>query len=290
MGIYGFRLDVADELSDDFIASIKQCLDKGRDETILYGEVWEDASNKSSYGSRRHYYQGAELDGVMNYPLRTGIIDYLLGRGCDKLCYALTDVIDNAPEHILHNQMNLLGTHDTERILTMLGDENVSGLSNHQLARLRMDPGRRNFAIQKLMCAYTILATVPGIPTIFYGDEAGLEGYKDPFNRMPYPWGKEDHRLIEHYRKMGRIRQENSVYKDGNFKLIHISNNLLVFSRTDGKNNFVTVVNNSDNRILLSFENSAFELLSKTKGEEHHLNSYSAAVFKTKSESAFEIN
>ena len=89
---------------------------------------------------------------------------------------------------------------------------------------------------------------------------------------------------------MGRIRQENSVYKDGDFKLIHISNNLLVFSRTDGKNNFVTVVNNSDNRILLSFENSAFELLSKTKGEEHHLNSYSAAVFKTKSGSAFEIN
>ena len=131
--------------------------------------------------------------------------------------------------------MNLLGTHDTERILTVLGDEDASGLSNHQLARMRMDPGRRNFALKRLMTAYTILATMPGLPTVFYGDEAGLEGYGDPFNRLPYPWGREDLEILEHYRKTGKIRRENSVYREGSIKIHILENDLLIFSRSDNK-------------------------------------------------------
>ena len=253
MGVYGFRLDVADELSDDFIAKIKQRLCGKAKDRILYGEVWEDASNKSSYDKRRHYYLGRELDGVMNYPLRSGIIEFLNGQGCDKLRYALTDVTNNAPDHILHNQMNLLGTHDTERILTVLGNEDVSGLNNHQLARFHMDPGRRNYAVNKLISAYTVLATMPGLPTIFYGDEAGLEGYRDPFNRMPYPWGNEDVRLIRHYKKMGQIRQENDVYKQGGFKLIHLDSDMLIFKRVGDEFDYITILNNSEESLNLCF-------------------------------------
>ncbi len=289
MGIYGFRLDVADELSDDFISKIKERL-SGSEDKILYGEVWEDASNKSSYGHRRHYYLGRELDGVMNYPLRTGIIDYLTGKGTGSLYYALTDVTDNAPEHILHNQMNLLGTHDTERILTMLGGEDVSGFNNHKLARHRMDPGRRNFAVKRLICAYTILATVPGIPTVFYGDEAGLEGYKDPFNRMPFPWGKEEIRLLEHYKKIGRIRSENKVFECGNFKLLHLDESILVFKRSDGKNDFVTIVNNSEGEISLSFNREGLDLLNDLLSDSFVISSYSASVIKLPTDSTLEIN
>ena len=290
MGIYGFRLDVADELSDDFIAKIKDRLTEKNDDMILYGEVWEDASNKSSYGKRRRYYHGAELDGVMNYPLRSGIIDFMTGRGCDKLAYALTDVTNNAPGHILHNQMNLLGTHDTERILTVLGDENTSGLNNHQLARLRMDPGKRNYAVRRLMAAYTILATMPGLPTIFYGDEAGLEGYKDPFNRMPYPWGKEDARLIRHYAEMGRIRQENEVYKSGKFKLLHLDSQLLVFSRSDDEFDYVTIVNNKDNSIDIEFDLQATSLIGGKTSERFSLDQFSAEVYKVNKHSTLQIN
>lgn len=290
MGIYGFRLDVADELSDDFISKIKERLSGHSKDRILYGEVWEDASNKSSYGHRRHYYLGRELDGVMNYPLRSGIIDYLTGRGCDKLYYALTEVTNNAPDHILHNQMNLLGTHDTERILTVLGDVDTSGMSNAQLARLHMDPGRLNFAVKRLICAYTILATMPGLPTVFYGDEAGLEGYRDPFNRMPYPWGKENRRLIEHYREMGRIRRENEVYKDGDFKLIHLDSELLVFLRTDKSENYLTVVNNSDTEISLSLDADGCDLFTNSISDSFILPAFTAGVYKTKPDSTLEIN
>ena len=225
----------------------------------------------------------------MNYPLRTGIIDYLVGRGTESLYYALCEVTANAPERVLHNQMNLLGTHDTERILTVLGDENVSGMSNHQLARHRMNPGRRNHAIKRLISAYTILATMPGIPTVFYGDEAGLEGYKDPFNRMPYPWDNQERRLVQFYRTMGRIRQENEVYKCGMFKLCHLDDQLLIFSRSDGEKDFVTVVNNADKEIKLATSTECTELITGISGQNFKLSSFASAVYKITKNSTFDI-
>lgn len=289
LGVYGFRLDVADELSDDFISKIKSRLSSCKADNILYGEVWEDASNKSSYGRRRRYYLGSELDGVMNYPVRTGIINFLTGRGKDALAYALTDVTDNAPEQVLHNQMNLLGTHDTERILTILGGESAEGKSNSTLARLRMDNGRRAFAIKKLMSAYTIIATIPGIPAVFYGDEAGLEGYSDPFNRMPYPWGHEEETLLSHYRKLGEIRKNNPVYKKGDFKLIHLDEKLLVFSRKTPGFDFVTVVNNSDSEITLLFDKKTKELIQNKTSDKHILCANSAGIYKVSKNSEMEI-
>ena len=289
MGIYGFRLDVADELSDNFISKIKERLSGDGRDTILYGEVWEDASNKSSYDNRRKYYHGKELDGVMNYPLRSGIIDYLLGWGCDKLSYALTEVTPNAPKRVLHNQMNLLGTHDTERILTVLGGESTNGKTNKDLSVHRMDGGRRSFAIKKLMAAYTILATVPGIPTIFYGDEAGLEGYKDPFNRMPYPWGKEEHLLVEHYQKIGAIRLANEIYKEGDFKLVHLDNSLLVFSRYDDEDAFVTVVNNSFDNVVVKFGCDVTSLIDEKVSDSFSIDAFTACIYKMKANSEFEV-
>ncbi len=289
LGVYGFRLDVADELSDDFISKIKSRLSSTKADSILYGEVWEDASNKSSYGRRRRYYLGSELDGVMNYPVRTGIINFLTGRGKDALVYALTDVTDNAPEQVLHNQMNLLGTHDTERILTILGGEPAEGKSNATLAKLRMDNGRRAFAVKKLMSAYTILATIPGIPAVFYGDEAGLEGYSDPFNRMPYPWGHEEETLLSHYRTLGEIRKNNPVYKKGDFKLIHLDEKLLVFSRKTPSFDFVTVVNNSDSEMTLLFDKKAKELIHNKSANKHELSANSAGIYKVSRDSQMEI-
>ena len=289
MGIYGFRLDVADELSDEFISKIKEKQTDISEDSILYGEVWEDASNKTSYGRRRHYYLGKELDGVMNYPVRAGIIDYLLGRGTEKLTYALIDVTANTPNHILHNQMNLLGTHDTERILTLLGGESREGKSNSELAVLRMDRDHREIAIDRLIAAYTILATLPGIPTVFYGDEAGLEGYGDPFNRMPFPWGNENDRLLNHYRRMGKIRKDYSVYKRGDFKLIHLDSELLVFKRSGTKHAYITIVNNSPKRITLDFEECATSLLTNKKAQAFRLSAFSAGVYRVRNNCSLDI-
>ena len=284
MGIDGFRLDVADELSDDFIAGIKAVLNRYNKESVLYGEVWEDASNKIAYDTRKRYYLGAELDGVMNYPIRKGILDFLTASDPAALRYALGTVTNNAPKRIRDMQMNLLGTHDTMRILTALGGEKSQGRSNEYLSKKRMNDLERGIAKRRLRMAYTILATIPGIPTIFYGDEAGLEGYHDPFNRMPYPWGKEDQNLIQFYRKIGKIRRDNCVYCDGDFKLLVLDERLLVFSRRKNDDVFITAVNNSGMSINIEFAKDAQAMITTSINDgkkKFEIPAYTAEIFKT---------
>lgn len=287
LGIDGFRLDVADELSDDFISEIKKRLNTHNKKSILYGEVWEDASNKIAYDVRKKYFLGKELDGVMNYPVRTGIIDFLTSGSYSSLLYALTDIVDNAPVRIRNMQMNLLGTHDTERILTVLGGERSEGRSNEYLSKKKMNDLERGLAKRRLRMAYAILATVPGIPAIFYGDEAGLEGYHDPFNRMPYPWGREDHNLIGYFRQLGKIRRENDVYKEGDFELLYLNSDALVFKRYDDKYAYITFVNNTKQSIKVEFSENASALIGNEKAEKKSfsLPAYTAQIFKTKRDS-----
>ena len=281
MGILGLRLDVADELSDDFIKKIKHALDRGG-ENILYGEVWEDASNKIAYGKRKNYYSGSELDGVMNYPLREGIIDYLRSKRTDKLLYALTEVLPNMPKHIRDMTMNLLGTHDTPRIITALGGEDAKGKSNAELSELRMSKDERTKAEKLVKAAYTILATLPGLPTIFYADEVGLEGYSDPFNRMPYPeCGIES--LLQHYKRIGAVRRSEAVYRDGEFKLNALNKDILAFSRYRDTSStaYLTVYNNSDDAFSIEFEDRTPELTEGIRAITHTVLQGEAKIFKT---------
>ena len=278
MGVGGFRLDVVDELSDDFVEGIKRTLSRAVPESVLYGEVWEDASNKIAYEKRKRYYLGKELDGVMNYPLRAGIIDFLTTHNEKKLRYALTTVTYNAPKRIRDAQMNLLGTHDTLRIMTALGGESPDGKSNEYLRKKRMSEEEYELAKSRLKMAYTIAATLPGIPMVFYGDEAGLEGYRDPFNRMPFPWGSEDGELVRHYRKIGDIRRRHRAYANGEYKLITLTPNLLIFARYGKNSVYLTVVNNSDGVIALHTEDSS--MLTPLINKELRLAPYTSEVFK----------
>ena len=280
MGIYGFRLDVADELSDSFIEEIKTTLSENG-ESILYGEVWEDASNKIAYGRRKRYYLGTELDGVMNYPLRRGLIEYVLNKRCSELLYVFDEVFVNTPDRILHAQMNFLGTHDTDRIITVLSGESDAGYTNSDLSTKRMSWEVRAIAEKRLSGLYTVLATLPGIPTVFYGDEAGLEGYHDPFNRMPYPWGKESSELLSHYAKVGEIRRDNSVYAQGKFKLLRLDSEILAFVRISDKEKLITVFNNSEKVLTVEFDTKVLSLILGLKGTKFELAPYGADIFKT---------
>ena len=280
MGIAGLRLDVVDELSDDFVATIKSRLNSRNKSSILYGEVWEDGSNKIAYDKRKQYYLGKELDGVMNYPIRKGIISYLTRRETADLHYALTDIINNAPKRVRDLQMNLLGTHDTERIVTVLGGESSAGRSNTYLSTKKMNDIERGTAKRRLRMAYTILATVPGIPVIFYGDETALEGYHDPFNRMPYPWDMQDMKTISFFRKLGAIRRECSVYKNGDFSLKILNNSTLAFTRTDSKKIYTTYVNNSKHTQTVEFNRPTDALIGGESGKTvFEIPAFSAEIF-----------
>ena len=282
MGISGFRLDVADELSDAFISKIKTKLQESEQPTLLYGEVWEDASNKIAYEKRKKYFLGSELDGVMNYPLRTGIIDFLKNKDKTALEYEFLDVMFNAPIKVQHMQMNLLGTHDTERILTILAGIDVAGMSNDEIAKISLDKDELERGIRLLRMAYTILATVPGIPTVFYGDEVGLEGYKDPFNRRAYPWDNPITEIRDFYQKIGNIRLNNSVYKDGRFNLLYLDNEVLIFSRDNGDDILFTVINNSSEKFDLEFTLDAEALINSESGKRISIEKCTSEIIKAK--------
>ncbi len=281
MGIKGLRLDVADELSDEFISKIKYTLNKENPKAMLFGEVWEDASNKIAYDVRKKYYLGSELDGVMNYPLRKAIISFLKFGDTNELKYLFYEVIQNAPKRIRNAEMNLLGTHDTERILTVLGGECAEGKTNNYLVNVRLNASEKAIAKKRLFMAYAICATLPGIPTVFYGDEAGLEGYSDPFNRRTYPWGREDTEILKFYKKIGRIRQKNSVYNEGGFLPHLISENLLIFDRFENKTHLITAVNNSENSIKLIFKKNAEALISDYSAHKIIIPPHSVEIIKT---------
>lgn len=288
-GIGGMRLDVADELSDTFIADIKRKLNEINKDSYLYGEVWEDASNKVAYSKLKSYYLGDELDGVMNYPLRDGLISFLKSGKTEKLKFALTEVTFNAPKRIRDYQMNILGTHDTERIITALGGESQVGKSNEYLSTAKMSCDGYKRARVKLLLGITALFTLPGIPCIFYGDEVGLEGYGDPFNRRTFPWNSMDTVILEHYRTLAKIRKKYKVYSQGSFKLHYLNDGVLIFERADNRSSYITIINNTQNDLSIRLSESSLSLLDMKKSNRFTIKSENSIIVKANINIQFEI-
>ncbi len=234
-GADGWRLDVADELCDAFLDELNETVKReSNGEAILIGEVWENAVDKISYGKRRRYFRGHQLDSVMNYPFRNAVMAFLQNRDAETFVNILTELYATYPPTVSHALMNLLGTHDTERILTLLGDKTAGeGKENPELSKMRLSAKLRKEAIAKLKIASALQYTVYGIPSLYYGDEAGLEGYHDPFCRMPFPWGRENRELLSHYRALGDLRGRHPALKDGSFAFLCHSESAFAFERTD---------------------------------------------------------
>ncbi|KUO76854.1 MAG: alpha-glycosidase [Clostridia bacterium BRH_c25] len=217
LGAKGWRLDVADELPDEFIHLMRKTMKEKDADSVLLGEVWEDASNKESYGKRRAYLMGEELDSVMNYPFRAIMIDFFMGRHNAKhVNEVLMSIYENYPLHNFYCNMNLIGTHDVPRILTILGEApEEQNMPQLEKERYRLPEGQKALGIARLKLLSLIQMTFPGVPSIYYGDEAGLEGYRDPLNRGTYPWGSENHELLEWYKTITSIRNRYDIFSTG---------------------------------------------------------------------------
>lgn len=251
-GVSGWRLDVADELPDEFLDQISACIKRTNPQAAVIGEVWEDASTKFAYGVRRRYFLGRQLDSVMNYPFKDAILDYLRTGNCGGLYNAIYTILEHYPKPVLDVVMNSLSTHDVERAVTALGGEPIfnrnrewQGKNNH-LSPARYALGKKLFRLASL-----IQYTLPGIPCLYYGDEAGVYGYKDPFNRTSYPWGHEDQELLDYFRSLGKLRTCYPSLSSGKFTAVSFTADLVSYIRECDRANLFVAVNRSDHDVLL---------------------------------------
>ena len=186
-GASAWRLDVADELPDEFIFAIRAVMQQDFPDAYLLGEVWEDGTTKVAYSKRRRYLLGGGLHGLMNYPFRTALLSYLAGTsGAEDFRDAMETIRENYPSPAFYGAMNFLSTHDTPRLLTLLGCEQPPA-DRDARAHYRLSPAERERGTALLKLAALVLYAFPGSPTVYYGDEAGMDGFEDPFNRGTYP-------------------------------------------------------------------------------------------------------
>ncbi len=249
LGVSGYRLDVADELPDFFLKKLRKSVKESNADAIIIGEVWEDASCKVSYSERKAYLQGHELDSVMNYPLKNAIIHYIETENAQSLLQTVAMLIDHYPKQTLDALMNILGTHDTARILTVLGGKHCYSKDEMASNASLLNDFEKQRAIEKLKMASVLQYTLPGIPCIYYGDENAMEGHGDPFCRKCFNWNNLNQPLIDFYAKLGNIRnQYASVFKDGILTVLEAKNGLIYYKRVGNDQQTIYVFTNNSSR------------------------------------------
>jgi len=254
-GADAWRLDVADELPDEFIARIRTAMMEEKKDSFLLGEVWEDGSNKIAYSRRRQYLLGHETHSLMNYPFRVSAMDYLRGGDARHFVDAMESIRENYPPEAFYSCMNMLGTHDNPRILTMLGTfPKPTPETRTERAEYRMTPEEYHRGARLLQTGAILLYAFPGSPTIYYGDEAGMEGYEDPFNRGTFPWGREDRMLQRRFSLLGSLRNNRVSLQKGSLRWVLAEDHVLAFARDYEGETTVAVTNAGDEPMFLSFD------------------------------------
>ena len=240
-GASGWRLDVADELPMDFLRELRKAVLLEKEDGVLLGEVWEDASNKVAYGQMRSYVTGDSLDSVMNYPLRDVLIRFFTHEiPAAQVVRQIRSLQENYPVPFFYSLMNLLGSHDRARLLNLLVRKDYASLPLAKRRGLTMDPEYRELARQRFYAMLDLMVALPGMPSMFYGDEAGMEGAQDPFCRGTFPWGREDRESQQRVKQAFARRKARPVLTRGFLDLSFEGEDCLVIHRyaKDGKDVF----------------------------------------------------
>ncbi len=252
-GADAWRLDVADELPDSFIASIRRVMLEEKPDSFLLGEVWEDGSNKIAYSQRRKYLLGHETDGLMNYPFRVSALDYLRGGDAANFKEAMETIRENYPPFAFYSGMNMLGTHDNPRVLTMLGtDPQAVPPTRTERANYRMTSAEYYRGSRLLQTGAILLYAFPGSPTVYYGDEVGMEGFEDPFNRGTFPWGEEDSTIQKRFIRLGKLRNTRRSLQQGTLRWLYAQGHGLAFARDYEGETTVAAINVGDGALSLT--------------------------------------
>lgn len=278
LGIGGWRLDVADELPDKFLDRATYAAKKANPNAIVLGEVWEDASNKTAYSIRRRYLQGGQLDSVTNYPFKEDILNFVRSGDATRLNNTVNVLINNYPKFVLDNLMNLLDTHDTARILSVLGDCGICGTREQRAeAKVQNMPE----AIKLLKLATILQFTLMGVPCVYYGDEVGLEGFEDPFNRRCFPTANKNKDILKWYKLLGAIRkQEKNILADGEYRRITDRDGVFAFTRYNDVESLTVIVNRSPAPYIFDGETAEYTNLLTLKPFKGKVNANEGVIIK----------
>lgn len=230
-GASGFRLDVADELPDDFIEEIRKAVKAHGSDKLLLGEVWEDATTKVAYEQRRTYLLGLGLDCVMNYPFRNAVLDFIKGKDTAEVADCIMSICENYPKPALDTLMNFLSTHDTERAITSLAGPSMEGHDRYWQSGRKLSAMAYEQGIKWLIMAYALIYTLPGVPSVYYGDEIGMQGYKDPFNRAYFNWESHENRVRPVLKNLAELRKTCDAFYDGKMEMVKAEGDILHFRR-----------------------------------------------------------
>ncbi len=259
-GIDGIRLDVADELTDEFIENVRIAVKRNKEDGFIIGEVWDNAITKEGYGKQRTYLLGKGLDSVMNYPFTNAILKYVRFGKYEYFVETLNEILSEYPKEVIFSLMNSLSTHDITRAMTTLvGDGiqknefnwvwDVPYSRNLQFAHNKLDTQKYEKSKKLMKIATTIQYFLPGNPCIYYGDEVGMYGYRDPFNRMCFPWENIDEEMHTFYTELGKVRNKLTFLAKADIKIVEATKDMLAFERYNENEKVLIVVNRSENEI-----------------------------------------
>lgn len=251
-GSDGWRLDVANEVSDEtwqnFRNSVK-ALNNG--DAVIIGEIWTDATD---------YLLGDMYDSVMNYVFRNAVLGYAKGGSASDATAALERIRERYPEEAFYAMMNLVGSHDTTRLLSYLDGVDDDRNQKEIDKAFPTYKNTSDTAKQRQYLVAFLQFTYAGAPTIYYGDEIGMTGADDPDDRRAFTWGKGSKDLVTWYAKLADIRSQYSALRTGSVEPIDVNDDAIMGYVRSDDNDIITVLGNnadSDKEITVSIGTSA---------------------------------
>ena len=262
LGASGWRLDVADELPNEFLKAIRRSIKEESDDYVLLGEVWDDPTNKYNYGHQMEYFWGEELDSTMNYPFRAAVLPFVTGTSSAfDFCRAYMSMAENYPRENFYGSLNLIGSHDRERVMNILGGYPIARYGfDHETKYSDLNEEQYSLAVKRYKMLSILQYCLPGIPDIYYGDETGVQGGSDPDCRRTYPWGNEDQDLLAHFKWLGSFYHEHPCLKDGGFTLTPINDDVLAIERFDKSERLLILINRSEYFTDITYKGTTYEL------------------------------
>ena len=252
LGIDGLRLDVADELTDNFIQNIRKAVHRNKSDGFILGEVWKFAMTEP----RQYMSSGKGMDSQMNYPLADALMRYFKFADVQKTKGVIQNLLNEYPSEILNVMMNFTSTHDISRPIDIFGtdeftydkeyiwnpkydnDKNPWYFNDFKITQEQYNLGKELFE------AYTFcLYFMPGIISIFYGDEIGMTGIGNVINRSPYDFTKADLELLQFFRMLGKARKNEEFLKTASLNMIDINDKYIMFERNSLDGDALITVN-----------------------------------------------